>query len=531
MSTTYDEDQYDAYDDDFEELSPRPQERVEGKEKKSEALPELSKGRSNAGLNKNGSFHSQSSSSHHSSPHGRHEAKQADSDDEVTKLKQQNKYLMEQLKQFSRMLDNTVDKKSVAKGKGTIMGNRAASRQHRLGLSAARDQELQNAIKRIDIYKKANEALKKQLNKSLVPDRVLELENKVSAKKKELGQMKEELKTLKSENRRLQKDLAAMNQSQGDYPAQVAALIKELQGYKEKLKATNQKYHQDEKQRRKKQNYVSKLEARCRELESAQGRKTATPKPLFSQDTDKLRQENEKLKTTLAEDKVRYQRAINKLRKQLDGSYEENKRVSEELVSAQRQVQFQRQQSVRSKPSVDRKKSVATPSGPKRKPSITRVKSTKRQGSKRRGSSKSQSKKKEPESKEPSGGESRKGPETKDESANTPSSSSSSPAADEKKTPEEVAKGKDSSVVPSKKEAAPAPVEEADHDYEEDFDDFVDIDSPRSPRDEDKDKSNDAPAPSATHSEVPTESEKKDTPTSEPPKIPSKPGTLSLTRK
>jgi hypothetical protein len=177
----------------------------------------------------------------------------------VTKLKQQNRALLAKLEEYKQLLHSQ-----------QAQHERELSAQ--MGPSPADAEELAEAYKRIEGYRKINDQLKKQATAALNPEKISLLNNRIRDVESQLVSMATENRTLKSEVRRYVREIENVSERHDDYPSVIAKLADELRFYKEKVRKFQAKTNNQEQDVRKMQLKYIELEKKYKKLLADSGR-------------------------------------------------------------------------------------------------------------------------------------------------------------------------------------------------------------------------------------------------------------------
>jgi hypothetical protein len=173
------------------------------------------------------------------------------------------------------------------------------------------ESEYKNLLKKCDIYKKANEVLRKQMNVTMDPEAHQHLQNKLSDKDVKIKELTQELSTCKGELRRLGKDVENAADVNHDYPTRINSLMGENRALKEKIKTYLARQQNDEKLLRQQQEHMVLLESKLRKVAQQFGLRDADiqvalePRETTAMDENKTVQERFEFLRKLREEEKR----------------------------------------------------------------------------------------------------------------------------------------------------------------------------------------------------------------------------------
>jgi len=125
-----------------------------------------------------------------------HEARpETNSDETIEKLRLANQALRQQLKEFSRALDASLAQNTgeeVSSAKSPAHGRR----RNMLQALSAKEKQLKAVHKKLEIYKRANVELKKQLGSVYQPEKLQQLKSEKRDKERIIRELKDENKSL-----------------------------------------------------------------------------------------------------------------------------------------------------------------------------------------------------------------------------------------------------------------------------------------------------------------------------------------------
>ncbi len=208
-----------------------------------------------------------------------------DTEDTINKLRTANKSLRLQLKEYQRALDSSL-KHYAAEKAGDLQPDNSLSleRQRSRTMLQLKEKQLQAALKKVEIYKKANKVLKNKHDSLLTEDRITELENEIGAKKGELNRLLEENKHLLNIQRNQAKLLEEQDSEKVDWPAKLMSLQNDIKMYRERIKKLKEGERHTESLKTKQHEAViklmdknKKLVAEITELKSLAGGNLTTP--------------------------------------------------------------------------------------------------------------------------------------------------------------------------------------------------------------------------------------------------------------
>ena len=145
----------------------------------------------------------------------------------IEKLRLANAALRNQLKEFARALDASIKNNNNAATQGLEPSNKSL---------AVKEKMLKNMKQKIEIYKKTNKELNRQLKDARSHDRVLLLENQVKEKENAIQVLKKDNKMLLSIQRKQEKEINAKEELKLAWPHRITSLENDIRVYKEKLR-------------------------------------------------------------------------------------------------------------------------------------------------------------------------------------------------------------------------------------------------------------------------------------------------------
>ena len=89
---------------------------------------------------------------------------------------------------------------------------------------------------KIEIYKRANNELKRQLKETRDNDKVIELENLVNLKEREIHKLVKDNKSLLAIQRNQAKQISAKENLKHEWPQRITSLENDVKVYREKLR-------------------------------------------------------------------------------------------------------------------------------------------------------------------------------------------------------------------------------------------------------------------------------------------------------
>eukprot|EP01006_Ploeotia_vitrea_P040308 TRINITY_DN66420_c1_g1_i1.p1 TRINITY_DN66420_c1_g1~~TRINITY_DN66420_c1_g1_i1.p1 ORF type:complete len:849 (-),score=431.91 TRINITY_DN66420_c1_g1_i1:5-2551(-) len=256
-------------------------------------------------------------------PIGLHSISIEHKDQVISKLRLRNDQLRHKLQTYSIELEESRRKNTLQRKSSTI----ELQHQHS---EDVREKELENAQKRVDMYRKANAQLRRQVKQSLNPERLDHMHNRLAMASREIERLKTENRTLASENRRLEKEFKKNMHTQGDYPERIALLLKELRGHKEKIREMTARRNEADKVSRRQQDHMVNLENRVRRLQNKikkLRKHGATENDFPVKELEESRKREKELQEEVAREKVKANNTFARLQKQLDHLREENRRL------------------------------------------------------------------------------------------------------------------------------------------------------------------------------------------------------------
>jgi myosin heavy subunit len=210
-----------------------------------------------------------------------------DSDTQIQQLKEQNQELKMQLLELNNALDDALTKKGVKIEK------------KRTNMLVTNDKEVKNLMKQIEMYKKENEELKRQIYSNTDVHRVVQLENKLQESKIIIDQLNEEKKSLQVVQRKQGK---ALEEFSSGNDKTVDTLKSDISYLKAKIDKMNEAKLAEKEVLTQKEKMLAIMEGKVREYEAFLKDKNLSKDGLARM--QKLEKENEE-KTKALEERTR----------------------------------------------------------------------------------------------------------------------------------------------------------------------------------------------------------------------------------
>ena len=188
----------------------------------------------------------------------------------ISRLKVSNTKLRNQLTEFNEILRNTLKDaslKGAGKGAGTGAGSGsppAKTAPH--AFIQLKETQIKAARKKAEVYRRANNDLKRRLARVQDDNLVARLENNVKERDIRIAQLREENRTLKGVTRQQGKIIVEQGVDQEEWPAKVSKLQEEIRVGREKLRQHREREVDDQERAQRQEDHVGELEDRNREL-------------------------------------------------------------------------------------------------------------------------------------------------------------------------------------------------------------------------------------------------------------------------
>ena len=263
----------------------------------------------------------------------------------IEKLRLANSALRNQLKEFARALDASI-KNSHSK-QVFEPTNKSLEMKEKM---------LKNMKQKIEIYKKTNKELSRQLKEARSQDRVLLLENQVKEKSSAIQLLKKDNKMLLAIQRKQTKEINAKEELKQAWPHRITSLENDIRVYKEKLRKVRSRDMKFAETRKKQDREIEVLKQTVlklkRQLEDAvmpESRKREEEALRLRKDSaEKWKEEKEKMKRKIfllekldRTNQQQFKRDLRLKEKALREATEENDRLREELSLKEKQVRLQ----------------------------------------------------------------------------------------------------------------------------------------------------------------------------------------------
>ena len=188
----------------------------------------------------------------------------------ISRLKVSNTKLRNQLTEFNEILRNTLKDASLkGAGKGAGTGAGSGSPPEKTAPHAfiqLKETQIKAARKKAEVYRRANNDLKRRLARVQDDNLVARLENNVKERDIRITQLREENRTLKGVTRQQGKIIVEQGVDQEEWPAKVSKLQEEIRVGREKLRQHREREVDDQERAQRQEDHVGELEDRNREL-------------------------------------------------------------------------------------------------------------------------------------------------------------------------------------------------------------------------------------------------------------------------
>ncbi len=190
-----------------------------------------------------------------------------DSEERIEKLRIANAALRKQLKDFSKAFQEALNGKIEDRGGPNQSSATAESAKKSLrALVASKQRQVQGLQKKLEMYRKSNSQLKRQLKQAYTTDRVLDLGNENLRKQAEIDRLVAENRQLQSLQRNQSKRIEQQRVSREEWPARLAGLQDELRVTRETLRKYKEKTRVAEESSGKQRTVILKMQEKNREL-------------------------------------------------------------------------------------------------------------------------------------------------------------------------------------------------------------------------------------------------------------------------
>ena len=146
---------------------------------------------------------------------------------EVEMLKIANDALRNQLREFAKALDVSLKQNKKMKESGLPGASKSMK---------VKAEMMKNMQKKIDVYKRANGELKRQLREMRDADKVVALENLVGQRDIEIKRLNRDNKALLSIQRSQAREMSARETAKSEWPQKIVSLENDIRVYREKLR-------------------------------------------------------------------------------------------------------------------------------------------------------------------------------------------------------------------------------------------------------------------------------------------------------
>ena len=273
----------------------------------------------------------------------------------IEKLRLSNNALRSQLKEFARALDASLKNNK----KASQMALEPSSKSMKI-----KAQVVKNMRQKIEIYKRANNELKRQLKETRDNDKVIELENLVNMKEREILKLVRDNKSLLAIQRNQAKQISAKENLKQEWPQRIKSLENDVKVYREKLRKVRARDIKFADERRNQKAQLEEARSKNRRLKAQledmrtmlveDGDKNRKKKGVKSVEeavrnaTEKLEQRIKKLslQVTLLEktknqEAMKHKRLMRKKAEELKAAMETNGQLQRELSKKEKQVRMQ----------------------------------------------------------------------------------------------------------------------------------------------------------------------------------------------
>eukprot|EP00500_Bicosoecida_sp_ms1_P002402 CAMPEP_0203815650 /NCGR_PEP_ID=MMETSP0115-20131106/11224_1 /ASSEMBLY_ACC=CAM_ASM_000227 /TAXON_ID=33651 /ORGANISM="Bicosoecid sp, Strain ms1" /LENGTH=361 /DNA_ID=CAMNT_0050724549 /DNA_START=19 /DNA_END=1104 /DNA_ORIENTATION=+ len=241
--------------------------------------------------------------------------KGATQDETIEKLRLANEALRKQLKEFSKALDASLAANSedaeAASGSLSARDREAflLERRRMMNALAGKEKQLRGVQKKLEIYKKANAELKKQVGGTYNAERLAALHSERDEKEVLLAQLQEENRTLMAIQRSQAKKIQEQEAMKSEWPAKVSSLMADLRVAKERVRKAKEREAKAQDLTKKQHEQMLRLAEKNKQLQAQ----------LLdyerSQGTSLAEKEKKKLLASWTEEKAKLQHAIDVLEK------------------------------------------------------------------------------------------------------------------------------------------------------------------------------------------------------------------------
>jgi len=266
---------------------------------------------------------------------------------EVEKLRIANDALRNQLREFAKALDVSLKNNKKMKESSFSGGSKSMK---------VKAEMMKNMQKKIEVYKRANGELKRQLREMRDADKVVALENLVGQRDIEIKKLARDNKALLSIQRSQAKEMNARETAKSEWPQKIVSLENDIRVYREKLRKIRErdmKYMEERHEQTEKMADLVKtnrrLKVQMEEMRSQIVASDTTLSPHVPLPTVKLLEDKaKKLKTQVnllekvkLQEQLKAKREIKRRDEDLIKLAEENKSLRAELDLKEKQVRMQ----------------------------------------------------------------------------------------------------------------------------------------------------------------------------------------------
>ena len=192
-------------------------------------------------------------------------------DETIEKLRLANQALRQQLKEFSRALDASLSQGGAGDA-GSASAASQGKRRNMLAALSAKEKQLKAVHKKLEIYKRANVELKKQLGSVYHPEKLQQLKSEKKDKERIIEELQSENKSLLMVQRNQTKKIEEQETLKHEWPAKVSSLMADLRVAKEKLRKVREKEGRVETDSRKLHEQMVRLQEKNKKLQQQLGK-------------------------------------------------------------------------------------------------------------------------------------------------------------------------------------------------------------------------------------------------------------------
>ena len=266
---------------------------------------------------------------------------------EVEMLKIANDALRNQLREFAKALDVSLKQNKKMKESGLPGASKSMK---------VKAEMMKNMQKKIDVYKRANGELKRQLREMRDADKVVALENLLGQRDIEIKRLNRDNKALLSIQRSQAREMSARETAKSEWPQKIVSLENDIRVYREKLRKIRErdmKYMEERHEQTEKMADLVKANRRLKvQMEDMRSQivasdtslPTQVPPPnvkLLEEKAKKLKTQVNLLEKVKLQEQLKAKREIKKRDEDLIKLTEENKLLRAELDLKEKQVRMQ----------------------------------------------------------------------------------------------------------------------------------------------------------------------------------------------